>query len=90
MAEMVTISAERLAKLEALEAKKKAREAITLQSARAFDKAHPDRPVARAKASKDRNREAYNARRRELYRLKQGGVGCGGTVKPNPETPGTL
>jgi len=82
MAEMVTISAERLAKLEALEAKKKAREAITLQSARAFDKAHPDRPVARAKASYYKNRDAINERRRAEYRKKKeagaaGGGACG-------------
>lgn len=70
-------AAARIAELEATVAELTARLAkrnhYNLESLRAYDKAHPERASERSKRSKERNREAYNARRRELRRLKKSG-----------------
>jgi len=78
MSETVTISAARLQELEAAAAavpilKEKLKKANHSDPARlkAYDKAHPEKAAERSKRCKDKNREAYNARRRELYRLKK-------------------
>ena len=70
----VTITAARLAELEALAAfalKVKAQQAADLTRLSTYDKAHPDKVSERIKRYKEKNREAYNARRRELRRLKR-------------------
>jgi hypothetical protein len=70
----VTIPAARLAELEELAAfalKVKARNATELSRVKTHDKSHPEKVAARVKRHKDKDRAAYNARRRELYRLKR-------------------
>lgn len=70
----VTIPAARLAELEELAAfarKIKERNAARLEQLKKRDAEHPEKAVARAKQNKDKDRAAYNARRRELYRLKR-------------------
>lgn len=37
----------------------------------AYNAAHPEKAAARSKKYKEAHREEYNARRRELYRLKR-------------------
>jgi hypothetical protein len=71
MSETITISAARLQELEAMEAKIKAKnEKDTLRIIN-YDKEHPGAAAVRSKRCKERHREEYNARRRELYRLKK-------------------
>jgi len=71
MSETVTISAARLQELEAMEAKIKAKnEKDTLRIIQ-YDKEHPGAAAVRSKRCKALHREEYNARRRELYRLKK-------------------
>jgi hypothetical protein len=70
----VTIPAARLAELEELAAfalKVKARNAVKLTHLQTKDKTNPEAAAARVKRYKDKDRAAYNARRRELYRLKR-------------------
>jgi len=71
MAETVTISVERLKKLEKYEAKVNAHKETSIKELRNYDKANPDKPALRSKRYKEAHRESYNARRRELYRLKK-------------------
>ena len=89
----LTQAHKRIAELEAevaeLKARLEKRMNNNLERLREYRKANPEKVTEATKRWKETNRDAYNARRRELYRLKQGGGG-GGTVKPNPETPGTL
>jgi hypothetical protein len=72
----------RIAELEATVADLRARLAKrnhnSLERLQAYNAAHPDAAAARVKRYQERNREAYNARRRELRRLKRsGGAGAG-------------
>lgn len=69
MSELVQITAERLKALEAIEAKVKAQQAQDLKRLAAYDKAHPDKVLERVKRYQNKDRDAYNARRRELRRL---------------------
>lgn len=77
--ELVTIPAARLAELEAqvaaLSEKLTKRNHSNLERLKAFKEANPEKAAAASTASakryKERNREAYNARRRELRRLKR-------------------
>jgi hypothetical protein len=89
--EMVTIPAARLAELEALAAtaetlrsKLAKRNHSDPERLKACKEANPELFAASSAASskrfKEKNRDAYNARRRELYRLKKGGGGQGPTV----------
>ena len=78
MTETVTISVERLKELEAAAAalpilKEKLKKAnhCDIEKLNNYNKAHPEKAAERSKRSKERNREAYLARRRELYRLKK-------------------
>jgi len=71
MADTVTISVERLKELETLEAKIKAKNAEDTKRLIEYDKTHPGKAAERSKRCKERNHEAYLARRRELYRLKR-------------------
>jgi hypothetical protein len=71
MSEMVTITLERLQELEKYEAKIKAKNAKDTIRLMEYDKAHPEKVLERAKKYQDKNREAYNARRRELRKLKK-------------------
>lgn len=88
----VTIPATHLAALEAEIASLKARLAKrmnnNLERLKAYTDAHPDRKREATKRWKDEHREAYNARRRELRRLKKAGEGTTAVVAP-PENPGT-
>jgi hypothetical protein len=70
----VTIPAARLAELEELAAfalKVKAQQAARLAKLNERNKATPEAISKRVKKWQDANREAYNARRRELRRLKR-------------------
>ena len=71
MSDMVTITLERLKELEKYEAKVKAKNAKDTIRLMEYDKAHPEKVLERAKKYQDKNREAYNARRRELRKLKK-------------------
>ena len=74
----VTISVERLRELEqaeneliiATEKMKKANHS-DIKRLRAYDKSHPEKPRERYNRFISTHREAYNARRRELYKLKK-------------------
>jgi len=92
MTDTVTISVERFKKLEKYEARVKAHNETSIKELREYDKAHPDKSALRSKRYKDAHRESYNARRRELYRLKKAAAkgltapGCvttGETAAPN-------
>lgn len=82
----VTIPASHLAALEAEIADLKSRLAKRMHNnidrLRAYREAHPEKASAQSKEAakryKEANREAYNARRRELRRLKKAGAGDGG------------
>jgi hypothetical protein len=83
MSDLVTISVERLKELEAAAAaipvlKEKLKKAnhCDIDKINAYNKAHPEKAAERSKRCKEKNREAYNARRRELYRLKKEGGGA--------------
>lgn len=78
-APMVVIPADRLAAMETEIALLKERLAKrthhNISSLRAYDAANPDKKAERSRLSKEKNRDAYNARRRELRRLKKIGEG---------------
>lgn len=71
----MTDASARIAELEAEVADLKARLAKrnnnNLEKLNAYNAAHPEKAAARSKKYKEAHREAYNARRRELYRLKR-------------------
>ena len=69
MSETVTISAARLQELEALEAKIKAKNEKDTQRLNAYNDAHPEKRTARVLRHIEKDRDAYNARRRERRRL---------------------
>ena len=71
MSETVTITVERLKQLEKYEAKIKAKNAKDTIRLAEYDNAHPEKVLERTKRYKDKDRDAYNARRRELRRLKK-------------------
>jgi hypothetical protein len=79
----VTISAERLRELEALEAKlpdivakaKAERDKEKLAELHAARKADPEKHAKRALEKYHKNKEEINARRRELYKLKKATAG---------------
>jgi len=78
MSETVTISAARLQELEAMEAKIKVQQAKDLQRLINHDKAHPERVLERVKRYQNKDRDAYNARRRERRRLAKEAAAPGG------------
>ncbi len=69
---MVTITAARLAELEAAEARLAKRNHSNLERLRAYREANPEKAVAETTAAAkrwyERNREEYNAKRREKRR----------------------
>lgn len=71
----VTIPAARLAELEATiaELREKLKKANHSDPTRlkAYNDAHPEKVKERVRKWQEKNREAYNARRRELRRLKR-------------------
>ena len=78
MSDLVTISAERLKELEAAAAaipilKEKLKKAnhCDIDKINAYNKAHPEKVLERVKRYQEKNRDAYNARRRELRKLKK-------------------
>ena len=84
-AEMITIPAARLAELEAIAARYIDIEELNatmkkrllkfnhsnVERVRAYDKENPDKVRERVRRHRDLHRESYNARRRELRRLKK-------------------
>ena len=72
---MVTITVARLAELEAAEKRLAKRNHSNLERLRAYAEANPEKVAALNAASskryKEAHREEYNARRRELRRLKK-------------------
>ena len=72
---MVTITAARLAELEAAEKRLAKRNHSNLERLRAYTEANPEKisaqSAARVKRYMEAHREEYNARRRELRRLKK-------------------
>jgi hypothetical protein len=96
MSETVTITKERLQELEAAEAaaatipilKEKLKKAnhSDIEKLKKYDKAHPEKAAERSKRCKERNHEAYLARRRELYHQKKAALGLT-TPAVNPSTP---
>ena len=82
MSDMVTITLERLKELEKYEAKVKAKNAKDTIRLMEYDKAHPEKVLERAKKYQDKNREAYNARRRELRKLKKEAAAEAGAESP--------
>ena len=93
MSDTVTITKERLQELEAAAAtipilKEKLKKAnhSDVDRINAYNKAHPEKVAARVKRYVEQNREAYNARRRELYHQKRAAVGST-TPVVNPSAP---
>lgn len=90
----VTIPATHLAALEAEIASLKARLAKrthhNISSLREYDATHPEKNAERVRRHREKNRDAYNARRREQRRLKKAAVGgeTDASITP-PENPGT-
>jgi len=94
MSETVTISVARLQELEAAAAavstlKERLKKAnhCDIDKLKAYDKAHPEKAAERSKRYKERNREAYNARRRELRRLKKEAATPGSVVSTPVDAP---
>lgn len=88
--EPVTISAARLRELEAaaaalpvVAAKLAKRAHNDIAKLRAYDTAHPEKALERSKRYKERNNDAYLARRRELYHLRKAAAAAAA------ETPGS-
>jgi Na+/phosphate symporter len=69
--EMVTIPAARLAELEALESQITKKKTERIEHLRAVDKEKADRVLERTKRYRNKDRDAYNARRRALYKQKK-------------------
>lgn len=69
--EMVTIPAARLAELEALEARVTAKKTSRIEHLRALDKENAAQVLERTHRYRNKDRAAYNARRRELYKQKK-------------------
>lgn len=86
--ESVLVSVSRLRELEAaaaalpvVSAKLAKRAHNNIAKLRAYDAAHPEKATERSKRYKERNNDAYLARRRELYHLRK-------AAKAAAETPG--
>jgi hypothetical protein len=71
MSDLVTITAGRLKELEALEAKVKEHNMKDAKRLNAYNKAHPEKVLERVKRHIEKDRDAYNARRRERRRSNQ-------------------
>ena len=69
MSGLVTITAERLQELEAMEAKIKVKNEKDTKRLNAYNIAHPEKRMARVLRHIEKDRDAYNARRRERRRL---------------------
>jgi hypothetical protein len=69
--ETVVITAERLKQLEEAEMRLTNKNKRAVERLHKYNKEHPEKVAERVKRHVERDREAYNARRRELYRLKK-------------------
>ena len=69
MSDTVTITVERLKELEKYEARTKAKNAKDAIRVVEFQKAHPEINSERVKRHIEKDRDAYNAKRREKRRL---------------------
>lgn len=82
-AEMVLISAARLAELEAeivsLKERVAKRAHYNISNLREYDAAHPEKKREATKKYKAEHRTEINARRRELYRLKKTAAAASGS-----------
>ena len=87
MSETVTITKERLAELEKYEARIKAKNAKDAKRLMEYDKANPEKVLERAKKYQDKDRDAYNARRRELRKLKKEAVAAAKIPGDGSSTP---
>ena len=69
MSETVTITKERLQELEKYEARIKAKNAKDTKRIIEYQKEHPEKNLERVNKHIDKDRDAYNAKRREKRRL---------------------
>ena len=81
---VITISVQELEELKRKAETYDRRNKKTLEALRKYDEANPKAAQERAKKYKDKDREAYNERRRELYRMKKEAAKAGdvGTLRP--------
>lgn len=75
---MTTISIQELEELKAKAAKIDERNKKGLDRLHKIDKEHPEKVLERMRKYLDKNRDAYNARRRELRRLKKEAAAAAG------------
>ena len=83
MSETVTITKERLAELEKYEARIKAKNAMDTKRIIEYQKEHPEINLQRVNKHIDKDREAYNAKRREKRRLAKEAAAA------DPKAPGS-
>lgn len=77
MSETVTITKERLAELEKYEARIKAKNAKDAKRVIEYQKEHPEKNLERVNKHIDKDRDAYNAKRREKRRLAKEAAAAG-------------
>lgn len=78
----VLISAERLKELEEAEMRLTNKNKRSVERLQKYNKEHPEKVAERVKRYVDKNRASYNARRRELYRLKKENASKGEADSP--------
>jgi hypothetical protein len=82
MSDTVTITVERLKELEKYEARIKAKNAKDAIRLAEYHKAHPEKTLARVNRHIEKDRDAYNARRRELRKLKKEAAAAAAAKSP--------
>ena len=80
----VTISVARLHELEQYEARFFAKTASDIERLREYDRTHPERSLERVKRYQAKNRDAYNARQRELKQLRKNAKAAAATATESP------
>lgn len=81
---VTTISVQRLKELEAKAAKIDERNKKDIEKLKKYAEENPKAAQERAKRYKEKNRDAYNARRRELYRMKKEAAAKSSTLENPP------
>lgn len=84
--EMILVPKAEMDRLRELEEKLKKRMFSNPERINAYNKAHPEKHRAAVQRWKDAHREEYNARRRELRRLKKEAAASGLTAGVCPNT----
>lgn len=84
MSDTVTITKERLAELEKYEARIKAKNAKDAKRLMEYQKAHPEINLQRVNKHIDKDRDAYNAKRREKRRLAKEAAAAATPKAPGP------